>query len=301
MTRMRHGVIILPEHRWDQAHRFWMAAERLGFDHSWTYDHLMWRSLRDHPWFGTIPSLTAAATVTSRIALGTMVASPSLRHPVPFAKELMTLDDISGGRLIAGIGAGAPGFDDRVLGGEGPGPVDRARRFNEFVELLDLLLRQPDTTYRGRFFAASEARMRPGCVQVPRVPFAVAATGPRGMRLAARQADIWVTAGPVGWAEPIPFEEAVPLVRKQREAVEQACLEVGRDPGNLRSLVVTGAMISGVLDSVQSYQDAAGLFGSVGFTDMVVHWPRETPPYKGRREVVEEIAAAVLGAEERHD
>lgn len=298
---MRHGVIILPEHRWKDASRLWQAVEELGFDHAWTYDHFMWRSLYDQPWFATIPTLTAAAAVTSRIQLGTMVASPSLRHPVAFAKELMTIDDISGGRVIAGIGAGATGLDDRVLGGEGPLPAERAARFREFVELTDRLLRQPVTNYSGHFFAAHEAHLHPGCVQAPRVPFAIAATGQRGMRLAARYADLWVTAGPVGWREPITFNQAVPLIRKQQAEIEHACRAEGRDPASLRRLVVTGAMISGVIDSVQSYQDAVGTFAAVGVTDLVIHLPRRTPPYQGRYELVGEIAETVLRARGRHD
>lgn len=104
---MRHGIVLLPEQRWSAARDRWRRAEELGFDHAWTYDHLMWRWLRDETWFGCLPTLTAAAGVTSKMRLGSLVATPTFRHPVPFAKELMTLDDISGGRLICGVGSGA--------------------------------------------------------------------------------------------------------------------------------------------------------------------------------------------------
>src|SRR5450631_3088962 len=113
---MRLGVVILPEHPWREAREIWRRAEELGFDHAWTYDHLAWRSLRDDPWFGAIPTLTAAACVTERIRLGPLVASPNFRHPVPFAKELMSLDDVSNGRLTLGIGAGSSSHDAAVLG-----------------------------------------------------------------------------------------------------------------------------------------------------------------------------------------
>jgi alkanesulfonate monooxygenase SsuD/methylene tetrahydromethanopterin reductase-like flavin-dependent oxidoreductase (luciferase family) len=82
--------------------------------HAWSYDHLSWRSLADEPWGATIPSLTAAATVTSRIRLGTYVSSPNFRHPVPFAKELATVDEISSGRLLIGVGSGGTGAVQRV-------------------------------------------------------------------------------------------------------------------------------------------------------------------------------------------
>lgn len=297
MRKMRHGVILLPEHQWSRARQHWARAEQFGFDHAWTYDHLMWRWLRDEPWFGTLSTLAAAATATSRIKLGTMVASPSFRHPVTFAKELMTLDDISNGRLICGVGAGAGGYDDDVLGGQHPSPLERADRFAEFVELTDLLLRQPETDYEGRYYTSRGARMHPGCVQRPRLPFAIAATGPRGMRLAARYADIWVTAGPPGWVEPKRYDEAVPLIRRQMIRLGKACAEVGRDPSTLRCLVATGAMITGVIESVESYRDACGMFGAIGITDLVVHWPRESFPYQGRVDVLEDIAATVLASE----
>src|SRR6478672_7619203 len=182
---MRLGVIIRPDARWSEAGQRWQRAEELGFDHAWTYDHLAWRSLRDAPWFGAIPTLTAAAAITTSIRLGPLVASPNFRHPVPFAKELMTLDDVSGGRLVVGLGAGSDGWDAEVLGEARWSASERFARFAEFTELLDVALRSPVTSYRGTFYSASGARGIPGCVQQPRAPFAIAAAGPRGMEIAA--------------------------------------------------------------------------------------------------------------------
>src|SRR5687767_1958566 len=145
---MRIGVLILPEFPWSTARNLWRHAEELGFDHAWTYDHLAWRSLRDSPWFAAIPTLTAAATATERIRLGTLVASPNFRHPVPFAKELITLDDISGGRLTLGIGSGGLGWDATMLGTSPWSPGERADRFAEFVALTDRLLRDSATSYQ---------------------------------------------------------------------------------------------------------------------------------------------------------
>src|SRR6267154_2416982 len=105
MPVVRFGIIILADQRWQDSVRRWRLAEDYGFDHAWTYDHLGWRSLVDGPWFDAVPTLTAAAMVTSRIRLGTMVASPNFRNPVPFARDLTGLDDISAGRLTVGVGA----------------------------------------------------------------------------------------------------------------------------------------------------------------------------------------------------
>ena len=135
---MRVGVVILPEYRWLLAEPKWRAAETYGFAHAWTYDHIGWRSLVDGPWFDAVPTLTAAAMVTRRIRLGTLVASPNFRHPVPFARSLLALDDMSGGRFTLGLGAGAAGgYDNTVLGGEPLTSGQRVDRFAEFVEQLD--------------------------------------------------------------------------------------------------------------------------------------------------------------------
>ncbi|HEY0452975.1 LLM class flavin-dependent oxidoreductase [Actinophytocola sp.] len=291
---MRHGVLILPEERWSSAREKWVHAERLGFDHAWMYDHLSWRWFRDKPWFSLVPTLTAAALATSRLRIGTMVASPGNRHPVPFAKDLMTIDDISGGRVIAGIGAGAGGFDDEVLGQPGLSKKERADRFREFVELTAKLLEQPVTDYQGRYFTTTGARVIPACVQQPRVPIAVAALGPRGIRLAAEHADIWVTIAWPGHGEPYRYEQAVPVIREQTVLFEKECESVGRDPASVRRLVVTGARIGGVTESVETYSDACGLFEEAGVTDIVVHWPRPDFPYQGSVDVLEDIAASVL-------
>ena len=267
------GVVILPETRWRDAAAQWRRAEELGFTHAWTYDHLAWRTLRDDPWFGAMPTLTAAATVTERIVLGPLVASPNFRHPVPFAKELMTLDDISQGRVIAGIGAGGPGWDATMLGGEPLPTPARADRFREFVEALDVVLDNERASYDGRYYTAVEARSLPGCVQQPRVPFAIAATGPRGMRLAAKYGAYWVTPGPDVAAQVVQLEDA--------------CAAVNRDPASIRRMLLTGFQCSPGLSSPSEFADAIAEYEAMGMTDVVVHWPRSSDPFAGDLETFE--------------
>ena len=286
---MRIGVLILPEFPWSTARNLWRHAEELGFDHAWTYDHLAWRSLRDSPWFAAIPTLTAAATATERIRLGTLVASPNYRHPVPFAKELITLDDVSAGRLTLGIGAGSTGWDATVLGQAELSRHERANQFAEFVDLLDRLLREPATSFKGRFYSAHEARSYPGCTQRPRIPFAIAATGPRGMRLAARYGESWVTTGDRTTERPLRAREGAKVVREQMAQLDEICAKLGRDPASLRRLVVTGPNLDGGLGSVEAFRDTTGRYADVGVTDLVVHWPRRDGPYAGDLSTFEQI------------
>jgi alkanesulfonate monooxygenase SsuD/methylene tetrahydromethanopterin reductase-like flavin-dependent oxidoreductase (luciferase family) len=276
---VRVGVCILPELRWQEQRELWQRAEELGFDHAWTYDHLAWRSLRDGPWFGAIPTLTAAATVTDRIRIGTLVASPNFRHPVPLAKELVTLDDVSGGRLTLGIGAGGEGWDANMLGHEPWSRRERADRFAEFVELLDRLLREPELSYDGRFWSAVEARTHPGCVQRPRIPFAVAATGPRGMRLAATHGQTWVTTGDGSGDGLMDSARGAKVVSDQIGRLEDACAAAGRDPTTIDRLVLTGPELAAGLESGDAFADTIGRYAEAGVTDLVVHWPRPSEPY----------------------
>ena len=291
MSRVRLGVVILPELCWAEAKQRWHRAEQLGFEHAWTYDHLTWRSFRDRAWYGAIPTLTAAATATSRLHLGTLVASPNFRHPLPFVKELVTLDDISGGRAIAGIGAGGQGWDATALGQAPCSPRERGQRFAEFVTLTDLLLRQPEVTWAGSYYSVDEARTYPGCVQQPRLPLAIAASGPAGMRLAARLGDLWVTLGDSSQG-PLGPADGARVVGTQIRRVDDACTEVGRDPSSLRKLVLSGLHLNPGLSSPEAFRETVGRYQEAGVTDFVVHWPRTTEPYAADLATFERIFSA---------
>ncbi|OZV80222.1 LLM class flavin-dependent oxidoreductase [Micromonospora echinospora] len=283
---MRIGIVILPDQRWSEAQRRWRQAEEWGFDHAWTYDHLGWRDLVDGPWFDSMSTLTAAALVTSRIRLGTLVASPNFRHPAAFARQVTTLDDISGGRLLLGIGAGGIGFDATVLGGDTLPPRRRADRFGEFTELLDLVLRQDGVTWRGEWFSAVDARNNPGCVQMPRVPFVVAANGPRSMRLAARFGQGWVTTGTGGDDLEGWWKSVATLATRLDATLDEA----GRDPGTLDRYLLLDAAPVFSLTSADFFADAVARAARLGFTDVVTHWPRLSSWYAGDENVLSEVA-----------
>lgn len=306
---MRLSTVILPIHRWGEGQKVWQHAEDLGFHTAYTYDHLSWRTFRDGPWFGAVPTLTAAATATQSMRLGTLVTSPNFRHPVTLAKELITLDDISEGRITLGIGAGGNDFDATTLlkGDEEPWtPRERADRFGEFVPLLDKLLREPaGTTHEGRFYAASEARNVPGCVQRPRLPFAVAATGPRGLKLAARFGQAWVTTGDPKLYESGTPEQSVEAVAGQLGNLGKACAEAGRDAAELDKILLTGftpdfnpalaaPRLGRPLDSLDAFVDFAGRHAELGFTEIVVHWPIAESVFAADQAVFERIATEAL-------
>ncbi|MDQ2583191.1 LLM class flavin-dependent oxidoreductase [Saccharothrix yanglingensis] len=285
---MRTGIVILPEHRWWMAEHKWKAAEEYGFHHAWTYDHMGWRSLVDGPWFGAVPTLAAAAAATSRIRLGTYVASPNFRHPVPFARDLLALDDQSDGRFTLGVGAGGSGYDTQVMGNEPP--RSRQHRFEEFVGALDLLLSQDRTSFSGDYYEIHDARGHPGCVQRPRLPFVVAANGPKAMGVAAKYGTGWVTTGPETEDEGAWWRGVADITERFREVLAG----IGRAKESVDFHLNADSCPVYSLSSVEHFRDVAGRARELGFTDLNVHWPRSEGVYAGSEAVLERVASDVL-------
>jgi len=271
VTALALSCVVLP----DSAPADFVArvrdVEQAGARTAWTYDHLSWGGLRGAPWFATVPLLAAAATATTTVRLGTQVATPNFRHPVPFAQEVMTLDHLSGGRIDLGVGAGARDFDARVLGQPELTLRERADRFEEWVSVLLRALPGGTTDHAGRYFRAVDALVVPGSLQPPHVPLTVAATGPRGMRLAAEHADAWVTYGP--YDRSLPPDEWLTAVGEQNARFGAVLAEVAPHRAVRRIAQVA-------LDEQRPFADAdtyarlvQGL-AAAGFDEVAVHWPR---------------------------
>ncbi|GAB2575007.1 LLM class flavin-dependent oxidoreductase [Microlunatus antarcticus] len=289
---MRVGITLLPELGWSTDRERWRAVEAYGYDHAWTFDHLAWRSLADSPWFATVPTLTAAALSTSTLRVGTWVATPNFRHPVPFAKELMTLDHLSDGRLNVGLGAGTDGYDATMLGEPALSPGRRHARFAEFVEVLGSVLSQPRTSWSGDWYTVDEARTVPACVQRPHPPFVVAANGPKGMRLALEQGDGWVTttgAPPDADAEDWWAAAADKAARFARATEDRTAAGPPLPEGFTRYLNLEARTAD--FGSAEQVVDALGRAAALGYTDAVLAWPRPDGPMAGDPALVEAVAA----------
>ena len=284
---MRFGITILPEHRWSVAAPLWRRAEELGFDHAWTYDHLVWAGLPDSPWFGALPTLTAAAGVTDRIRLGTFVSSPNYRHPYAFARDLLAVEDVSGGRLICGLGTGGD-LDAQILGEQRP-LKERVDRFHEFVEALDRLLRDDHVDLDGRFYRTVDARTLPGPLQQPRTPFVIAANGPRALRLAATRGQGWTTFG-LGGDTLEEWWEGIATLCSRLDVVEA---EVHREHPLDRYLSLDGAPRFS-LESADLFEDMVGRARELGFSDVITHWPRSEGVYAGSERTLAEVASRLV-------
>ncbi|MFT4086715.1 MAG: LLM class flavin-dependent oxidoreductase [Gordonia sp. (in: high G+C Gram-positive bacteria)] len=285
---MRIGVFILPDRPWAEVRPQWERAEELGFDHAWTFDHLVWGGLPNSQWFSCVPTLTAAATVTEKIGLGSFVISPNFRHPVSLSREVESLIDVSGGRFLAGLGVGGSP-DDGVLGQE-PLPVrQRVDRFQEFVTLLDAALRDDHLTFDGEYYRARDMRLAKGAVR-DRVPLILAANGPRSVRFAGRAGDGWVTTG----THADTVDEWFDGVARNCRTLDEALVQRADPPADFRRYLSLSMCPESPIESPAAFDDAAGRAAELGFTDVMLGWPRDTEPYRGSERVLEQIAAAHL-------
>ena len=286
---MRVGLVILPTQRWKEARRHWEWADDVGFATAWTYDHIRWGGMSDGPWLAALPVLAAAATVTDRIRIGSLVASPNLRHPVTLARDAIALDDLSSGRFDLGVGPGSGGPDARALGQEPWSSTERMDRFTEFLQILRLVLDGDATTrstISGQHYGAHEAPSTPGTVQSP-LPLTVAAGGRRGLRLAATYGQQWVTIGPRSGAE--DPDEIARTVRAQCGQLIEACDTVGRDPATLPK-VVLWTPAEPVLTSLDQFDALVAPYEELGIDQFVLHHPTQIGPYGGSVPVFEQIA-----------
>jgi alkanesulfonate monooxygenase SsuD/methylene tetrahydromethanopterin reductase-like flavin-dependent oxidoreductase (luciferase family) len=292
---VRISTVILPHERWTEARGTWLRAEELGLLGAYTYDHLSWRSFRDRPWFEAMTTLAAAAATTSTLQLGPLVTSPNFRHPVPLAKELLTLDDLAGGRLVVGIGSGGTGFDAGALGGPSWTPAERSDRFREFTSLLDGLLTHDETTSDGSYYSAHEVVRHPAPLATPRPPFVISALGPRAMAVVAEFGQGWVTTG-VAASGGTERTEAV--VAGQLADLDAALDDRGRHRSSITRVLLDGFGDEPTLASVDAFVDVVGRYRALGIDELVVHWPIPDSPFAVDRDLFERIVtegAAQLG------
>jgi len=283
---IRFGLFMSQAGRsWDEILGGFLLAEELAFDRGWLVDHFVDtdRSLEE-PCLEAWTLLSAIAARTTRIRLGVLVTSNTFRQPALLLKEAVTVDHVSGGRLILGIGTGWHADEHRRYGIRLPGPAERVGRLEEAVELIDLLQRNDRTTFHGRYYRLDDAPLSPLPVQRPRIPLLIAAHRPRTLRLAARFADQWDTFPEIAGTATDGVGLSVPA---QVARFETACREVGRDPATIRRS--TWAEADDALASIDAFEAFVGRHRRLGFTDFTVVLP---PP--GRRDVLGAVARTAM-------
>lgn len=221
--------------RWKDIEATAKLAEEIGFDSIWVPDHLLFKMEPDNPegFWEAMSMLSAMAAVTERVELGAAVNCTSFRNPALFAKMVDTVDEISGGRFVLGLGAG---YHDPEYAAFGYPTDHRYSRFVEAFTIIRGLLRDGTIDFEGKYYSARECELLPRGPRTSGPRIMIGTTGAKMLRLTAEHADEWN-----GW---LPTRTNHPsAVPAMREMVDAACDEVGRDPATLgRSL---GVLVSG--------------------------------------------------------
>ena len=275
----RFGICTDQNMDWPTTLERWQYFEQLGFDSLWNCDHFVQPSRPGGPYFEAWTLLAALAARTERIRIGVLVSSNTFRHPALLAKEAMTVDHISNGRLDLGFGAGWYVPEHEMFGLEFPEPPELVGRFREAVEIVDSLLRQELTTYDGRYYRLKEAPMRPAPLQRPRPPLMLGAHGPRMLRIVAEYGDAWNSFG--------TLEE----LRRRNEILDEHCAAIGRDPKTIsRSLYGWAAIMPyDPWASVEAFHEVIGIYREVGINEFIIDQPAPE-----RFPILERIAAEAI-------
>jgi probable F420-dependent oxidoreductase len=204
-------------------------AETDGFDSIWLADHLLYRDPGEPTWgiWECWTMLAALAEATQRVEIGTLVLCNSFRHPAILAKMATTADEVSGGRLILGVGAGWNEPEYQAFGL----PFDhRVDRFEEALQILGPLLHDGHVDFAGQYYQARNCDIVPRGPRKAGPPLLVGSEGPRMLRLTAQYADLWNT-GYMGKPETM----TEPLAK-----IEAACREIERDPATVGITALIG-------------------------------------------------------------
>lgn len=247
-----------PRAAWAQTVRVAQAADRMGFDSVWLYDHFHTVPLpEDEIVFEPFTALSALAALTERVRIGHIVVCTGFRNPALTAKMISTLDTISGGRAELGIGAGWKREEWLAYGYDFPSTRERLSMLGDHLEIITRMLEGDDrarATFRGTYARVQGAINRPKPIQRPRLPIMVGGNGPNiTWRLAARYADELNLDG----LTPEEVAEVLPIIRAR-------CEEIERDPASLRVSVHTWYESPGVSSPGQQRVDLFAAYRQLG-------------------------------------
>jgi alkanesulfonate monooxygenase SsuD/methylene tetrahydromethanopterin reductase-like flavin-dependent oxidoreductase (luciferase family) len=264
-NRLTFGIMVCPVPPWKRIVEHARLVESLGFDKLWVPDHFINpEEGMDMDWFDCWSVLTALATQTDKITIGTLVASMTLRNPAVLARMALTLDHISGGRLELGVGAAGASNCHTMTGIPKWEPRQRSERYKEFVEILNHMLSEEVTTYPGKYYPIQAALMRPRFFTQPRPTFNVAARGPKALRLAARYGDAWNSFYP---GKDLTPKQSSDTARQHYDMFCGYALEAGRDPARLGRTFCFGWTSDGLFRSMEAFYDTIGRYTQAGFND----------------------------------
>jgi len=245
------------------------TAEASGWHGVWLADHYMPDTGDTRPARGDAYEcwalLPALAAVTERVRIGTLVSPTSVHHPALLAKRAVTIDRLSGGRMVLGLGAGWQINEHHAYGIALEPPGKRVSRFEEAIGIVRSMLTEDSTTFHGEFYDITDAPCDPKPVQSP-LPLLVGTRGPRMQRIAARHASEWNAWG-------------LPDLAGRRQGLLEACERAGRDPATMRTSVNALVDLGGrnpssgravVSGTAQQVADQLGRYADLGFDEFIL-------------------------------
>jgi F420-dependent oxidoreductase-like protein len=278
---MRFGIVTDQNLPWPNLVERWQLFERLGFDSLWDCDHFVQPSRPSGSYFEAWTLLAGLAARTERIRVGVLVSSNTFRHPALLAKQAVTVDHVSNGRLDLGLGAGWYAPEHRMFGLDFPAAPQLVDRFHEAVAIVDGLLRNTSASfsYTGRHYQLDAAHFLPAPLQRPRPPLVLGAHKARMLRIVAEYADTWNSFG------------TVDEMRARDDLLDEQCAAIGRDPRHIvRSLYGWAALMPhDPRDSVEALREMVGRYAEVGVNQFLIDQPRVD-----QQTVLERVAAEVI-------
>ena len=290
---LRFGIITIQDLPWPTLVEHWKHIEALGYDSVWVGDHFVNPHNIEGNWFDGWTLLAALATQTSTIKIGTLVTNIIYRNPALIARQAQTLDHISQGRLMLGIGATSERDPSHhMMGIENWPTSERVQRFQEVIEIVDHLLRQETTTYQGRYYQVTDARMRPPAIQKPRPPLVLAAVGQTTLKVVAKFADTWNTYG--GWN--LSPQQTLDVIHQRSELLDVYCAKIGRDPGEITRSFLVGITSDTPFASLDAFHDFVGRLHEIGITEFIFYYDYPAITYDRcmNREMLERIATEAI-------
>ena len=275
MKDIRFGVITPQYVSWDRMVARWQHVEQLGFDSVWVADHWVNFMEPHRPWFEAWTLLTGMAMHTARIRIGPLISPIPFHNPAFLARQALTVDHISGGRLEIGLGAGLRGDRDpsySMAGAEDWPNRERVARLREAVEIIDMLLRNEESSFEGRYYRVQGALMAPRPIQRPRPPITIAASGIETRKVAAQWADTWNT---VSRLYPPPLNPSNDSVRRTDRWMNYAS-SIGREPSTLRRSVLHFHPQPGMefcIESAEMFREIMESVIEIGFNEIILQYP----------------------------
>lgn len=272
----------------------WQHCEKLGFDFLSIADHFAHWGKTLVPFWECWSTLAAMACHTSKIRFCSTVTNMTWRHPAWLARQALTVDHMSNGRLQIGLGTGRHGSSDQKwLQHNNWETKERVERFREYIEIIDSLLRNPVTSYKGKYYQLNEAPMNPDSIQKPRPPILIGTKGKRMLKIVSQFADNWNV---MAFFDENWIDKSYEDIKEKGKLLDKYCQEIGRDSKDIRRSVMIydikcfneiGSLQ--ICQSTEFFEEIVKKYIEIGFNEIYLAYPLLKEDFPGFEKITNEI------------